>query len=156
MTARRRLLAAAARTSVAAAAVLALTGCERPTPIVTVVSGTTSEWREADVYCFEGQSGDDCSSHEVSTPRIPVTPGQRVGVDVDKAVVERGWYVTLEAPGSQGEPSESEIQVDAHYFSFPAPNVGPEGLRLTVRAIDPEDVRGGGTTGEWTFDLVPR
>jgi hypothetical protein len=152
MTARRLLAAVSA-----GAAVLALSACERPAPIVTVVSGTNSEWKEADVYCFEGQSlGDsDCAERSTESVAVPVEPGQRVGVDVSKDVAERGWFIELSAPDGQGEAQSSDIQVDRHYFSFTAPNVGPEGLRLTVKALDEDDPRGS-HTGEWTFDLVPR
>jgi hypothetical protein len=151
MTARRRLLAAAS----AAAAVVALTGCERPAPIVTVVSGMNSEWKEADVYCFEGQSlgSDDCAARSSGPVRIPVVPGERVGVDVSRDVVERGWFVELAGP--DGQPQQSEVQEDRHYFTFTAPNVGPGGLRLTVRTVGEEGPQGE-PSGEWTFDLVPR
>jgi hypothetical protein len=157
MTARRRLATTVGRLGLAAAAVVALTGCERPAPIVTVVSGSTSEWKEADVFCFEGQSPEagDCAQRSTETPRIPVTPGERVGVDVGKEVRERGWFVALSGPAGQGEAQESDVQVDQAYFSFTAPNVGPDGLRLTVRTLPEENARGE-ASGEWTFDLVPR
>jgi hypothetical protein len=151
LTPRRRLLAALS----AGAAVVALTGCERPAPIVTVVSGTTSEWKEADVFCFEGQSfaDGDCAERAEGPTELPVSPGQQVGVDVSKAVVDRGWFIELSAPGGQeGQSQQSDVFEDQHYFAFTAPAVGPEGLRLTVRTVG-ED--GGEPSGEWTFDLVP-
>jgi hypothetical protein len=157
MTARHRLPAAVGRLAIAGLAVVALSACERPNPIVTVVSGTTSEWKEADVYCFEGQSleSGDCAEHSSEPSELPVEPGQRIGVDVSKAVAERGWFVELSGPNGQGEAQSSDLQIDKHYFSFTAPNVGPEGLRLTVKTIDEDDPRGS-HSGEWSFDLVPR
>jgi hypothetical protein len=151
MTARRRL----AVTLTALAAAGALTGCERPAPIVTVVSGTNSEWKEADVYCFEGQSfaNDDCAVRADEPVRIPVVPGEQVGVDVSKHVVERGWFVELTGP--DGQPQQGPVQEDRHWFAFTAPNVGPDGLRLVVRALGEEGPQGE-PSGEWTFDLVPR
>lgn len=154
MTARRRLLAAG-RISIAAAAVVALTGCERPAPIVTVVSGTASEWKEADLYCFEGQAleDDDCAERGDGPVRIEVAPGERVGVDVSKDVVERGWFIELSLPGGGEDQAESsDLQVDEHYFSF-TPRVGPDGLRLTVKAVGDQGPRGP-HSGVWTFDLV--
>jgi hypothetical protein len=153
MTARRRLLAATS----AAVAVAALTGCEKPLPIVTVVSGAHSEWKEADVFCFEGQSleQDECAQGATSPTRIEVSPGQTVGIDVDKEIVERGWYIQLAGPGGQGQAQQSELQEDEHYFSFTAQQLDAAGLRLTVVAVG-EDGAEGAPSGEWAFDLVPR
>ena len=152
----RRLLATAGRLSVVGVAALALTGCEKPAPIVTVVSGTTSEWKEADVYCFEGQSltDDQCVQRAEEPTRIEVSPGDRVGVDVDEDVVERGWYLELGGAGGEGEVQASDIQLERHYFAFTAPALGPDGLRLTVKAVG-EDGPRGPHSGEWVFELVP-
>lgn len=144
MTPRRRLLAAVT----AGVAVASLTGCERPAPIVTVVSGTTSEWKEADAYCFQA---DECVEHAHGPTVLPVRPGQQVGVDVSKALVDRGWFIELSAPGSEGQSQQSEVFRDQHYFAFTTPSIGPEGLRLVVRSLG---AGGEGTSGEWVFDLV--
>lgn len=149
----RRLLATAS----AALAVAALTGCERPAPIVTVVSGTTSEWKEADVYCFDGEALDsgECAQRAEGPTEVPVASGQRIGIDVDRHVAERGWYIELAGEGGRGQSQRSDVMHDKHYFSFTAPQVGPDGLRLTVRSL----TEGGDqdeASGEWVFDLVPR
>jgi hypothetical protein len=151
----RRLLTAAGRLGLAGAAVVALTACERPAPIVTVFSGTTSEWKEADIFCFEGQSLDqeNCAERHPEVPRIPVAPGERVGVDVSKGVAERGWYLELSGPGGSGEAQASDVQVDRHYFGFSAPQVGEDGLRLTIVTMSEG---GRQPSGRWSFDLVPR
>jgi hypothetical protein len=151
VTPRRRLLVALS----AGVAAASLTGCERPAPIVTVVSGTTSEWKEADVFCFEGQSFQDgtCAQRAEGPTVLPVTPGEQVGIDVSRAVVDRGWFLELSSPGGQGQAQQSEVFDDEHYFAFTAPSVGAEGLRLTVRSVG-EQGPGGPPSGEWTFDLV--
>ena len=149
MTARRRLLTALT----AGVAVVSLTGCEKPAPIVTVVSGTTSEWKQADLYCFEGQSLPDgeCAQRADGPTVLEVQPGQQVGVDVSKPLVESGWYVELTQPGGDAQPQQSEIFEDQHYFAFTAPSIGDGGLRLVVRTVG-ED--GQSDSGEWLFDLV--
>jgi hypothetical protein len=149
VTPRRRLLTALT----AGVAVVSLTGCERPAPIVTVVSGTTSEWKEADLYCFDGQSlqNDECVQRAEGPTVLEVKPGQQVGVDVSKAVVDRGWYVELAQPGGDTQPQQSEVFEDEHYFAFTAPSIGEGGLRLVVRTVG-ED--GQTDSGEWLFDLV--
>lgn len=148
MTPRRRLLIAVT----AGVSVASLTGCERPAPIVTVVSGTTSEWKEADLYCFDGQSleGGDCAERASGTTSIPVSAGQRVGIDVSKAVVDRGWFFELARISDPEQTQVVEVPPDRHYFSFPVPEAG---LRLTVRAFG-EQGPGGPPSGEWAFDLV--
>ena len=149
MTARRRLLAAAS----AAVAVAALTGCERPAPIVTVAAGTQSEWKEADVYCFEGQSleDDECAQRSDEIPEITVKPGERVSVDVSKDVVERGWVVDVSPEGGRGD--SSPVQTDKHYFTFNAPDVRQRPFRVVVYALG-EDPSSGVPSGEWSFRLV--
>lgn len=150
MTARRRLLAAAS----AAAAVALLAGCEKPAPIVTVASGTQSEWKEADVYCFDGQSfeRDECVERSDEIPEIEVAPGARVSVDVSKAVAERGWVVELAPEGGPGD--EGPLLSDDSYFTFTAPaEVIRRPFQVVVRALG-EDVASGVPSGEWTFRLV--
>lgn len=150
----RRPLAVARRIAAAAVVALALASCQRPAPSVTVVSGTTSVNKEADVWCFPGQSQaqSNCARRDASVPALAVTPGQRVGVDVGKDVAKRGWLVQLSTQG--GQPQSSEVLVDKYYFAFTAPNAGGT-LRLVVRAVDPQDAAGG-ASGQWTFDLTSK
>ena len=153
MNARRRLLATAS----AAGALLALTACEKPAPIVTVVSGGESVYSEAGTYCFEGQSleADDCATRHEGSTELAVRGGETVGVDVDGDLVDGGWYIELSDPAAQdggNQPQRSEPQT-GHYFTFTAPNL-PTGseLLLTVRSL----AEGGEQRGEWSFTLTPK
>ena len=156
MTARRRLFATAS----AVGALLALTACEQPAPIVTVVSGGESVYTEASTYCFEGQSVEqgNCATRAEGTTELPVRGGQTVGVDVDEALLEHGWYIELSDPaaaaqgGQAAQPQRSEPQT-GHYFTFTAPNL-PAGstLLLNVRSLG-EDAQ---PNGEWSFTLTPK
>ena len=149
MPARRRLLAAAS----ASLALAALTGCEKPAPLVTLVSGGTSVYTEANAYCFEeGKTLEDggCAERAQGATRLEVRPGEQVSVDVDKDLVERGWRVQL---GTGDEPDNvSRVFDDQHYFTFEAPGLPPEGAPLTVSTVDEQDA----TTGRWLFLLVPK
>lgn len=148
----RRLLHSAC----AVGALLALTACEKPTPLVTVVSGGTSVYSEARTWCFEDQTPPDCASREPGTTRLAVRGGETVGVDVGKALVEDGWYIELSDPQSQDaeaqQPQRSEPQT-GHYFTFDAPNL-PAGsrLQLTVRSL----TKDAEPSGEWRFTLTPK
>ncbi len=153
MTPRRRLQT----TAVAAAALASLVACEKPAPIVTVVNVGRSVYAEANVFCFEGQSAAaaDCAQRRTGSTTLEVVGGQTIGVDVDKEIVEDGWFIELsdpQAPGGDSEPQQSEVQTE-HYFTFTAPNL-PKGasLLLTVRSLD----QNADPTGEWAFTLVPR
>lgn len=152
MTARRRLLA----TACAGIALVGLTGCEKPAPIVTVVSGGASVHKEADIFCFEGQQlvEDECAQRAEGVTSLEVTPGETVGVDVDRDIVQRGWFLELAQPGAdQQEAQRSELFEDDHYFTFTAPAVGPQGVLLTVLAVGDQGEQGP-PSGEWTFQLV--
>ena len=151
MNARRRLLASAS----VAGALLALTACEKPAPIVTLVSGGESVYTEASTWCFEEQTPPECAERAEGVTELSVRGGETVGVDVGDEVVERGWVLELSDPQAQDtQPQSSEVQ-DDHYFTFTAPNL-PRGseLLLTVRALgegeQPEP------TGEFRFVLTPR
>ena len=145
MNARRPLACVAA-----VGALLGLSACEKPAPIVTVVSGGESVYSEANAWCFEGQTGDECAERATGATSIPVRPGETVGVDVDKELAEGGWYLTLSAPGEGQEPQSSGPQ-EGHYLSFTAPGLPAEGLDLEVFAVgEGEEPR-----GEFRFRLTP-
>jgi hypothetical protein len=150
----RRLLASAS----AVGALLALSACEKPVPIVTVVSGGESVYTEASTWCFEDQQPPDCVERESGVQEVSVRGGETVGVDVDAELVERGWYIELSEPEGQAaegqqpsQPQRSEPQ-DGHYFTFTAPNL-PAGseLLLNVRALG----EGEEPSGAFAFRLTP-
>lgn len=147
MTARRPLACVAA-----VGALLALSACEKPAPIVTVVSGGQSVYTEASTWCFEDQTPPDCAERAEGTTEIPVRAGQTVGVDVDRELAEGGWYLELSAPGDDSQdPQRSEPQ-EGHYFSFTAPSLTRGStLDLAVYAIG----EGEEPKGEFRFELVP-
>jgi hypothetical protein len=149
MPARRRLLAATS----AGLALAALTGCEKPAPLVTLVSGGQSVYTEANVYCFEEDKTIEdgkCAERAQGPTRLEVRPGERVGVDVGKDLVERGWRIQL-GPGDNAE-NVSPVLEDQHYFTFTAPGLPEEGAAFTVFTVNEEEE----TTGRWLFQLVPK
>ena len=148
MTARRRLLAA---TSAAAAAV-ALTGCERPTPIVTVVSGMQSEWKEADRFCFDAGT---CIEEEAELPRIRVSNGATVGIDVDRELADGAWGVVLDGLSADQQRVQTPVQRDNHYLRLPRVGLDADGAVLTVLLLDEDDPEGSEPRGAWSFQLVP-
>ena len=152
MTPRRRLLAAVAATSAAAAL---LTGCEKPAPTVTVVSGGTSIYTEASAFCFDEEQtleGGECAQRSTELTELAVRPGERVGIDVDGELADRGWQLIIADPQDPQRTQASGTITD-HYFPFTAPGIAPESrLLLTIRTVDAEDA----PTGEWQFALVSK
>ena len=154
MYARSRVLAAAST----AVALVALTGCQKPTPIVSLVSGGDSVHSDATIYCFDGQSAQQQNCRTDVHPPTPlkVKVGQQVGIDVAKQVADAGWVVVL--PGGDKDPSNDQASgtQDSHYFAFtPEPSMFQNGpVRMEVRMLD-DGRTDAPTAGNWQFVLVP-
>lgn len=139
-----------------AVAAFALSSCEKPSPGVSVVSGTTSAYREAVCWSFDGAplSPDTCSADAVSealaggtVARIPVVPGDTIGISVDPKVADVGWYPVV------GSQRLTQAPVFTTYYRFTYPDlqpVPPTGVVLQVVAGQGES-----TQGIWIFQLVP-
>lgn len=156
MPARRRLLPAAS----ALLCLAALTACERPAPIVTVVNEGRSVYAEASTWCFDGQTGDQCATRGTGTPRLGVLAGT-LGVDVDKELADSRWIVTLvDAAQPDQQLVTSGVRTDSHYYSFELPELPPKTrLVLTVRALADGPLGEGAqpeARGSWQFELVTR
>lgn len=152
MTARSGLLAGLC----AAFSLVAVTGCSKPTPIVSVVSGGTTVHTDATLYCFSGQTiaKKDCRTEDGKTPTVvKVKPGASVGIDVSKALATSGWVVVLPASG-QGQDQSSGKQV-SHYLSFtPQFTQQAPQVSIDVRMLD-HGSESKPTVGLWQFVLVP-
>ena len=146
MSPRRRLSAALSAGSL----LFALTACEKPAPIVSIVSSGTSIYTEAQVFCFEGQSlaEANCARRATEVKQLTVRPGQPVGIDLSKEVAERGWVYEI---GECDRKQQSEVRTDDHYYSLQL-SIG-SGVRvpLIIRTVDVENRV---PTGEWAFVLV--
>jgi hypothetical protein len=79
-------------------AVVGLAGCEKPTPGVTVWSGTSSERVQAQCWAFSSGGTVDattCLQGAAHVPSLAVGPQQTVGISVDPVVAAGGWYPTI-------------------------------------------------------------
>lgn len=138
-------------------AVAGLSACTKPSPDVTLVSGSTSAVSPA--LCWEPDStvrtevlsciSDALTGPAAELPEMPVIPGNVIGVNVDPEIAEAGWTVTVDQEPLMREP------ITETYFRFTYPDlqtVPAEGLRLSVvaRGDSPERNR-----GLWSFRLVP-
>lgn len=138
----RRLVAALA----AGAALLGTAGCERPFPSVTLAAGDRVVRSAATTWSFEGAQP---VNRQVERQVLEVQPGERLHVDVDKALVERKWFVEFEVPGSQ--PGRAELQ-DDHYFFIELGDAVPDRFVLRVKALDGTEAVDN-VTGQWEFEV---
>lgn len=144
---------AAAITLIAASGLL-LAGCEKPGPGVSVFAGTTTEYREAVCWAFESDALEpgDCAQDlitEASTgegvARVPVVPGETIGISVDPKVADAGWTPVI------GQQRLTSTPLETTYFRFTYPDlqeVPQEGVLLQIVAG-----RGESTKGIWVFRL---
>lgn len=131
-------------------ALLALTGCEKPAPIVTVLSNGQSVYAEANRWCFEGQTPPDCAERHEGATTVEISPGGgTIGVDVDRELADTGWFVEVTEAGQEGGGQPTEVQ-EGHYATFSFGEVRRE-LLLTVYSVG----EGEEPSGEWTFRLRP-
>jgi hypothetical protein len=148
MDPRRRLRT----TACAVGALLALTACEKPTPLVTVVSGGASVYTEASTWCFEDQDPPECSEHEPGTPSLSVRGGETIGIDVDKELAEEGWQIALALASAPEEADQPWGEQDGHYFSFELPANIPTDSALLLTVLIPGG-EGEEPRGLWQFRL---
>lgn len=137
---------------VALLAVFALSACEKPTPGISVFSGTTSENSQAVCWSFDsdnlepGACAEDLIAN-ADAATIPVLPGDTVGISVDPAVADSGWTASIGTTRLNAQP------LSGHYFRFTFPDlqeIPAEGFPLVISAG--RDTK---TRGVWVFRLVP-
>lgn len=158
MQARRRRLVAAFGV---AAALAGVTGCEKPTPLVTLYSGGTSINDKAFSYCFEGQDPakepgtQGACRFDTGDGRRPkvltVRPGEDVLIDVGKAVADAGWFVALRGAGGQSSRLATQSE---HVTSF-QPDFS-QSPTITVQVQKLESAKDNAQpVGVWQFAIVP-
>src|ERR1700709_1896749 len=95
-----------------AVAALALVGCTKPTPAVTIQSGGTSLRSQAVNYQLDGKTVTNNAGAKVLTVR----PGDNVNISVDKKTAAAGWVVLL-----GGQKILPILGNGQHHFAFQAP-----------------------------------
>ena len=125
-----------------------LSGCEKPSPLVTVFSGRHLVHSEAQCYAFgdKAVSPQECAKQVRSVPELTIHPGETIGIDVAKDIADGGWIAAI-----NGQRLSGGI-VDGHYFKFA---LGPDAiaqapleLQVIARGDDKQN------KGVWIFKLV--
>ncbi|MCF3103985.1 DUF2771 domain-containing protein [Streptomyces klenkii] len=91
---------AAAAVGAVAFGLVALSACDKPTPLATVTVGSTTVTTEA--ACFdEGKKLDQGALNKCmadkSVKTVKVQPGDKVRVGVDPKMADKGWLVAINA-----------------------------------------------------------
>ena len=150
MTARRKALTVAGSSF----ALVALAGCQKPTPAVTLVADGERVRSESTVWCRDGQSiaARNCVTRTSRLTVLRVKQGAQVGVDVDRTLATHGWYL-VDTDASQRSAVQNE-----HYFTFNADFANrktPGVINLDVRSVD-RVAEKATVTGSWRFQLVQK
>lgn len=157
---RLRPLAAVAAVVVAAT----VSGCQAPTPQVSVFSGTSSDHRQA--ICWSGDetkvdlksclsvSGAGAATQiedlKSDVGQVTVKADATIGVSVDNAVADRGWFVLL------GSNRVNRTPVTGTYYRFTLPaSVTEAGQDIPMYVVSLAGDDKTTVTGVWGFQLVP-
>ncbi|MFF7247918.1 DUF2771 domain-containing protein [Embleya sp. NPDC008237] len=132
---------------------LALTGCniDKPTPLVTLVTGSTSVHSEAECYKDDGTIDDakvsDCLN-KTKLKTISVDEGGSFSVGVDKKIADAGWLLLFD-----GKPQTQSVIKTTFYsdirLKYGSPQKDDEPILVQVVQPDGEQ----GYRGIWAFKV---
>lgn len=134
-------------------ALVALAGCTKPTPAVTLVSDGKTARSDATLYCVGAQTPakHDCAKSGHGPRVLAVREGDQVGIDVDKTVAQHGWYL-VDVDAQRRTPLQT-----THYDTYTADFTGRQTRVITLQVVSlthaAENAKPNGT---WVFQLVPR
>jgi hypothetical protein len=136
---------------------LALAGCSKPTPGVTLVSGKKSVHTEASNYCGGRILTATTECVKRSRPTVLETrQGDQVGIDVDRDLTKRGWFVLdLDSNTRYSYQDSHYLAFDADFTNRPLPGV----INLEVREVEhrpSSDKDLSPVIGIWRFQLVQK
>ncbi|MFE5333722.1 DUF2771 domain-containing protein [Embleya sp. NPDC056575] len=136
---------------------LALTGCnlDKPTPIVTMVSGTTSVHSEAECYKDDGsideKKVDGCLNKTDGLTKLSVSEGGGFSIGVDKELADDGWVLLVD-----GKP-QTQSPIKTTYYSGLRLSYGTpekESEPLLVQVVQPDGKQG--YRGVWSFKVAKK
>ncbi|MFH8368678.1 hypothetical protein [Streptomyces sp. NPDC018031] len=154
----------ASRAAAAACAVtlglVALTACDKPTPVATVTVGSHSEVSEATKGCYDE---DGISKKDINTclnketgETLTVHPGERVRIGVDPKIAEDGWVVvTGPEPVMNDESTETYRSFDGEKLFETRNQMGQTEIRdeVTLAVVQLGEKDTAPPVGMWHFKL---
>lgn len=131
--------------SVAAALIVVavLAGCQKPTPGVSLQSGSRVVRASATVY----ERGGKQITLSRGVKVLKVHPGDRVNIDVDKSVASKGWSLTVTSGTSKNDTVTTPV-LHLQHFSFDAGSAASD-------VVIAQKGTGSSPSGLWAFTLQP-
>ncbi|MET4924042.1 DUF2771 domain-containing protein [Streptomyces sp. PSRA5] len=152
--------ARARRTGVAlgamSAGLLALSACDKPTPLSTLTVGTDSVHSEATCYNDGEPLGDEatlkkCLNDTAGRKTITVSPDDKIHFGVDPEIAHNGWTFYIE--GQRVEPAPDKNT----YRTFPASaffsSQDGQPIKTVNLSIVETNEKKRAVTGVWNFEL---
>lgn len=133
-------------------ALMGLTGCEKPKPEITVVSGARSV--HAPALCWMVDASQACAEDGNAAPiALAATSGATLGISVDSEVAEAGWRPSLVVNGQEQKLTSGILHKRYWRMQYPEislTSLAGQPLQLVVYSMstDQQNVR-----GYWTFSL---
>ena len=132
---------------------VALSGCslDKPTPIVTLVSGSDSVHSEAECYDSKGlaaEKAQECLSKENFTT-ISAVRGTSYRIGVDGKIADNGWTVLI-----NGSPADAQFHKTTYVspLSIPYASTDDESNSIMVHIIEQKDPQAP-IKGVWAFKV---
>ncbi|MCX9192681.1 hypothetical protein C3Y87_14910 [Carbonactinospora thermoautotrophica] len=139
--------------ALAAAGVAALAGCEKPTPVATVVHGSDSVHTQAACYAHDEEDAVDerkCQPRGHPPEKIVVHAGDALGVGLDPASGATAWRVVVFDTARRGPVLEARFSGEQTYRRFQVP---AEVLRFGTAELRVVAYVDGKARGVWFFQL---
>jgi hypothetical protein len=121
-----------------------LTGCQKPTPGVTLQAGSRVVRADATAYVRDGKQVRSDGAVKV----LQTYPGSQVGIDVDRSIADHNWSVHITTRSSGATTFDSpNLRGTYHYFF----EVGSQTTDVVVSQLGAD----GSPVGLWAFSVQP-
>lgn len=146
---RRRAVAALGAVS---AGLLALTACDKPTPLATVTVGTTSVNSEASCYndgdVLKGEDVQRCLKDVSDVKTVKVDPDATVRIGVDPKIADKGWILLMNGQPLTDSSKKTFRNIPGSVFFNE--QYGAKGGTSQVSILEGSDQK---PTGLWSFKM---
>ncbi|MDT0544036.1 MULTISPECIES: hypothetical protein [Streptomyces] len=154
---------AATAACVVSLGLVALSACDKPTPLATVTVGSETVTTEAPKGCYKDGEVVAKSEKQVTAcltkkaeQSLKVSPGEKVRVGVDPKIAESGWIVISEARGVvSGQSKKTYRSLDSEtLFQQTNPQTGQTTTLDSVTLVIVETGEGTGIKGAWPIKIT--
>ncbi|MFD3519369.1 DUF2771 domain-containing protein [Streptomyces sp. NPDC058653] len=138
------------------AGLLALSACDKPTPLATLTVGTDSVHSEAACYNDGNSVGteaalDKCLNDTSGRKTVKVSPDDKIHFGVDPEIADNGWTFYIEGQRVEPEPDKNT------YRTFPAEvffssQTGEQISSVSLSIVETSEKKRA-VTGVWNFQL---